>query len=139
MKFEYHRPMKAIALDPGYSRKTSKRYVAGGLAGQLCFNSKKWLGYRGQVRTSMSIVHLLESLVLVIECCCEFICSILVLHSGEGPIHAVKWRTSLIAWANDAGVKVYDVATDQIINFIERPRGSLHPELLLTHLVWQVS
>ncbi|KAJ6344892.1 hypothetical protein OIU78_007725 [Salix suchowensis] len=108
LKFEYHRPMKAIALDPGYSRKTSKRYVAGGLAGQLCFNSKKWLGYRDQV-----------------------------LHSGEGPIHAVKWRTSLIAWANDAGVKVYDVATDQIITFIERPRGSLHPELLLPHLVWQ--
>uniref|UniRef100_A0A6N2LGR2 Vacuolar protein sorting-associated protein 41 homolog n=1 Tax=Salix viminalis TaxID=40686 RepID=A0A6N2LGR2_SALVM len=108
LKFEYHRPMKAIALDPGYSRKTSKRYVAGGLAGQLCFNSKKWLGYRDQV-----------------------------LHSGEGPIHAVKWRTSLIAWANDVGVKVYDVATDQIITFIERPRGSLHPELLLPHLVWQ--
>jgi hypothetical protein len=74
LKFEYHRPMRAIALDPGYSRKTSKRFVAGGLAGQLCFNSKKWLGYRDQVWTSMSIVYLVESLVFVIECCCEFIC-----------------------------------------------------------------
>ncbi|KAI5575746.1 hypothetical protein BDE02_09G001100 [Populus trichocarpa] len=108
LRFEYHRPMRAIALDPGYSRKTSKRFVAGGLAGQLCFNSKKWLGYRDQV-----------------------------LHSGEGPIHAVKWRTSLIAWANDAGVKVYDAANDQRITFIERPRGSPRPELLLPHLVWQ--
>ena len=62
-----------------------------------------------------------------------------VLHSGEGPIHAVKWRTSLIAWANDAGVKVYDTANDQRITFIERPRGSPRPELLLPHLVWQVS
>jgi hypothetical protein len=61
------------------------------------------------------------------------------LHSGEGPIHAVKWRTSLIAWANDAGVKVYDTANDQRITFIERPRGSPRPELLLPHLVWQVS
>ncbi|KAK9279527.1 hypothetical protein L1049_013206 [Liquidambar formosana] len=84
MKFDYHRPMKAIALDPEYARKTSRRFVAGGLAGHLYFNSKKWLGYRDQV-----------------------------LHSDEGPIHAVKWRTSLIAWANDAGVKVYDTANDQ--------------------------
>ncbi|XXG60295.1 hypothetical protein AAC387_Pa04g2238 [Persea americana] len=108
MKFEYHRPMKAIALDPEYSRKSSRRFVAGGLAGHLFLNSKKWLGYRDQV-----------------------------LHSGEGPIHAVKWRTSLIAWANDAGVKVYDMANDQRITFIERPRGSPRPELLLPHLVWQ--
>lgn len=45
---------------------------------------------------------------------------------------------SLIAWANDAGVKVYDTANDQRVTFIERPRGSPHPELLLPHLVWQV-
>ncbi|XP_051120523.1 vacuolar protein sorting-associated protein 41 homolog [Andrographis paniculata] len=108
MKFEYHRPMKTIALDPDYVRKSSRRFVAGGLAGHLYFNVKKWLGYRDQV-----------------------------LHSGEGPIHSVKWRSSLIAWANDAGVKVYDAVNDQRITFIERPRGSPRPELLLPHLVWQ--
>ncbi|KNA17401.1 hypothetical protein SOVF_080170 [Spinacia oleracea] len=107
-KFEYHRPMKAIALDPDYARKSLKRFVAGGLSGQLIFYTKKWFGYQEQV-----------------------------LHSGEGPIHAVAWRTSFIAWANDAGVKVYDTANDQRVTFIERPRGSPHPELLLPHLVWQ--
>nr|AFK40725.1 unknown [Lotus japonicus] len=50
MKFEHHRPMKAIALDPEYARKMSRRFVAGGLAGHLYLNSKKWLGYRDQVR-----------------------------------------------------------------------------------------
>ncbi|XP_020973406.1 vacuolar protein sorting-associated protein 41 homolog isoform X3 [Arachis ipaensis] len=108
MKFEYQRPMKAIALDPEYARNASRRFVAGGLAGHLYLNSKKWLGYRDQV-----------------------------LHTGEGPIHAVTWRTSLVAWANDAGVKVYDTANDQRITFIERPRGSPRPELLRPHLVWQ--
>lgn len=49
MRFEYHRPMKAIALDPDYARNTSRRFVAGGLAGNLYLNSKKWLGYRDQV------------------------------------------------------------------------------------------
>ncbi|KAL1544094.1 Vacuolar protein sorting-associated protein 41 [Salvia divinorum] len=108
LKFEYHRPMKAIALDPDYVRKASRRFVTGGLAGHLYYNVKKWIGYRDQV-----------------------------LHSGEGPIHSVKWRNSLIAWANDAGVKVYDAANDQRLTFIERPRGSPRPELLLPHLVWQ--
>ncbi|KAE8691820.1 Vacuolar protein sorting-associated protein 41-like protein [Hibiscus syriacus] len=110
LKFEYHRPMKAIALDPDYARKSSGRFVTGGLAGHLYLNTKKWLGYAYKDQ---------------------------VLHSGEGPIHAVKWRTSLIAWANDMGVKVYDAANDQRITFIERPRGSPHPEILLPHLVWQ--
>ncbi|KAI9080167.1 hypothetical protein K1719_037845 [Acacia pycnantha] len=108
MKIEYRRPMKAIALDPNYARKTSRRFVAGGLAGYLYLNSKTWLGNRDQV-----------------------------LHAGEGPIHAVQWRTSLVAWANDAGVKVYDAANDQRVTFIEKPRGSPHPELLLPHLAWQ--
>jgi hypothetical protein len=50
-------------------------------------------------------------------------------------VHAVKWRTSLIAWANDAGVKVYDTASNQRITFIERvPRANL----LRPTLVWQV-
>ena len=71
--------------------------------------------------------------------CCKT-CSALfqVLHDGEGPIHVVKWRTALIAWANDAGVKVYDMANSARITFIERPRGSPRPELLVPHLVWQV-
>lgn len=108
LKFDYHRPMKAISLDPDYVRNSSRRFATGGLAGHLYLNAKKWLGYRDQV-----------------------------LHSGEGPVHAVKWRSSLIAWANDAGVKVYDAANDRRITFIERPRGSPRPELLLPHLVWQ--
>jgi hypothetical protein len=100
--------MKAISLDPDYTKKQSKRFVAGGLAGHLYMNSKKWFGNKDQV-----------------------------LHSGEGPIHSVKWRGSLIAWANDVGVKVYDTAKDQRVTFIEKPRGSPRPEALLPHLVWQ--
>ena len=49
MKFEYQRPMKVVAVDPEYARNASRRFVAGGLAGHLYLNSKKWLGYRDQV------------------------------------------------------------------------------------------
>lgn len=36
-------------MDPDYAKKTSRRFAAGGLAGHLYFNSKKWLGYKDQV------------------------------------------------------------------------------------------
>lgn len=59
MKFEYHRPMKAVALDPDYARKSSRRFVTGGLAGNLYLNAKKWMGYRDQVcLLSIVLVHL---------------------------------------------------------------------------------
>jgi hypothetical protein len=51
----------------------------------------------------------------------------------------MKWRTDLLAWANDAGVKVHDMKTDKGIAFIERPKGIPQPEFLLPHLVWQVN
>ncbi|OEL19378.1 Vacuolar protein sorting-associated protein 41-like protein [Dichanthelium oligosanthes] len=108
LKFEYHRPMKAIALDPNYSR-NYKRFATGGLAGQVLVLTKKtWGGYHKKI-----------------------------LRDGEGPIHSMKWRTDLLAWANDAGVKVHDMKTDKGIAFIERPKGISRPEFLLPHLVWQ--
>ena len=48
-KFVYHRPMRALALDPGFSRMSSRRFVTGGLAGHLILNSKTWLGNRDKV------------------------------------------------------------------------------------------
>jgi len=49
-KFEYHRPVKSVALDPEYARKGSKQFALGGLAGQLLFLSKGWLGYKEKVQ-----------------------------------------------------------------------------------------
>jgi hypothetical protein len=50
----------------------------------------------------------------------------------------MKWRADLLAWANDAGVKVHDMKMDRGIAFIERPKGFPRPEVLLPHLVWQI-
>ncbi|GJN01348.1 hypothetical protein PR202_ga18609 [Eleusine coracana subsp. coracana] len=109
LKFEYHRPMKAIALDPDYSR-NYRRFATGGLAGQVLVLTKRTWGGGYNKK---------------------------VLRDGEGPIHAMKWRTDLLAWANDAGVKVHDMKTDKGIAFIERPKGIPRPEFLVPHLVWQ--
>ncbi|XP_026418229.1 vacuolar protein sorting-associated protein 41 homolog isoform X2 [Papaver somniferum] len=46
---------------------------------------------------------------------------------GEGPIHAMKWRTRLIAWAKNPGIKVYDTTNDQRIIFVARQQEPMHP------------
>ena len=70
--FDYKRPMHCIALEPNFAKKNTRAFVCGGMAGNLVLQEKGWLGYKEQV-----------------------------LHSGEGPIWAVEWRGTYIAWAND--------------------------------------
>ena len=65
--------MRCVALEPAYSKKSTRQFVSGGMAGNLILHEKGWLGNKE-----------------------------LILHSGEGPIWAVKWMGSFIAWGNDA-------------------------------------
>ncbi|EFJ13380.1 hypothetical protein SELMODRAFT_424584 [Selaginella moellendorffii] len=105
-KFHYDMPMKAVALDPDY-RKT-KRFAGGGQAGRLIlYSSKGWFGSKGYQD----------------------------LDSGEGPIHAIVRRTSVIAWANDKGVKLFDTGSQQRLTFIEKPKNTPDAEYLRPHLV----
>ena len=70
---DFKRPMRCVALDPDYSKTTSRRVVSGGMAGQVIMSEKGWFG------TSETTIH-----------------------SGEGPIYAISWKGPNIAWANDA-------------------------------------
>ena len=55
---------------------------------------------------------------------------------GEGPVRAVAWAGPCVAWANDRGVKIYDIAAQTPVAFIERPRGSPPPERYPPRLRW---
>ncbi|CAJ1344487.1 unnamed protein product, partial [Effrenium voratum] len=57
-----------------------------------------------------------------------------VLHAGEGAVTALRWRTTLIAWANDRGVKVYNTATSQKVTYVARP--STLPGRIKACLLW---
>lgn len=48
-----------------------------------------------------------------------------IIHEGEGAITRICWRSPLIAWANDRGVKIYNVSTEQRVSFIARPPSSV--------------
>lgn len=95
--FNYKRPIKAVALEPDYAKSTSKRFVSGGMAEQLILNEKG---------TAVSELHICLETCFVSDsipfpCLGWFGNRDVVLHSGEGPIYAIKWRGNLIAWSND--------------------------------------
>jgi hypothetical protein len=70
--FDMRRPVRAIALEPGFGKRSTRQFVCGGMSGSLVLHEKGWLGHRE-----------------------------VVLHEGEGPIWSIEWRGTLIAWAND--------------------------------------
>lgn len=108
--------MRTIALEPHFASKRSTRaFVAGGLAGNLILYEKGWLGHRETV-----------------------------ISSGEGPIWQVRWvdgKTTgsggFIAWANDLGVKIYHPESRSILTYIDRPPNSPRAELFKPTLHWQ--
>ncbi|PFH49000.1 hypothetical protein AMATHDRAFT_76446 [Amanita thiersii Skay4041] len=106
--FDMKRPMRTVTLEPNFSKRSSRAFVCGGLAGSLVLREKGWLGHK-------------ETL----------------LHSGEGPIYQVRWRGRFIAWANDLGVKIYDYISQTRITFIDRPPDSPRPDLFKCSLYWQ--
>ncbi|KAI0789305.1 vacuolar protein sorting-associated protein 41 [Abortiporus biennis] len=106
--FDMKRPMRTIALEPNFAKKSTRAFICGGMAGNLVMHEKGWLGHR-------------ETL----------------LHSGEGPIWQVRWKSRFIAWANDLGVKIYDTVSQMRIIFIDRPADSPRADLFKCTLHWQ--
>ena len=102
-------PVRSIALDPRFaSRPKSRRFVRGGDDGRLVLSASNKNGERRDV----------------------------VLHAGEGPVRRVRWAGTLIAWANDVGVKVFDEARDGRIAYVDRPRGCPPPGRYPPHIAW---
>ena len=40
----FDRPVKAVAIDPEYSKSKKRQFVIGGMAGELVLNEKGWFG-----------------------------------------------------------------------------------------------
>ncbi|KAJ2031123.1 Vacuolar protein sorting-associated protein 41 [Coemansia sp. S3946] len=105
---DYSRPVKAVAIDPMFSRK--RRFVCGGTGGQVIMYEKKWYA-KGDT----------------------------ILFTSAGPILSIQWMDSLVAWACDEGVQVYDVGRAMRITQIARPEGSPRADLFTCRLQWRDS
>ncbi|GAA6055511.1 hypothetical protein JCM3770_006297 [Rhodotorula araucariae] len=106
--FDMQRPMRCVALEPLYGKRSTRQFAHGGMAGNLVLSEKGWLGQKD-----------------------------VTLFSGEGPIWAVQWRGTFIAWASDAGVRIYDTATSQRITYISRADDSPRADLFKCSLHWR--
>uniref|UniRef100_A0A4W6CPV5 VPS41 subunit of HOPS complex n=1 Tax=Lates calcarifer TaxID=8187 RepID=A0A4W6CPV5_LATCA len=98
---------KVVALHPQFTKSNYKQFVTGG--NKLLLYEKNWLN---RWKTS-------------------------VLHEGEGSITNVQWRANLIAWANNVGVKIYDISTKQRITNVLRDNVSLRPDMYPCSLCWK--
>ncbi|XP_055277135.1 vacuolar protein sorting-associated protein 41 homolog isoform X2 [Moschus berezovskii] len=100
-------PIKIIAVHPHFVRSSCKQFVTGGK--KLLLFERSWMS-----RWKSS-----------------------VLHEGEGNIRSVKWRGHLIAWANNMGVKIFDITSKQRITNVPRDDISLRPDMYPCSLCWK--
>eukprot|EP01080_Neovahlkampfia_damariscottae_P008010 gene8010-12475_t len=107
MEYYFNRPVNTIAIDPEYAKSKEKPIVAGGKSGKLILFKKGWFSNKE-----------------------------IVIHEGEGEIHSVRWRKSLIVWSNDKGVKIFDDATQTKIAFIARADKSSRPDMFRCCFDW---
>ncbi|XP_048239189.1 vacuolar protein sorting-associated protein 41 homolog [Haliotis rufescens] len=104
----FDRPVKAVALDPHFSKPGRGRLFVTG-------DEKLILNERGGLFTRHKMT---------------------VLHQGEGPIRNIKWRGDFIAWSNDRSVKIFDMTSRKRITHIDK--GHSHrPELYCCSLFWK--
>lgn len=108
--YNYFSAVYSVQLEDRYAMKRERSFACGGIAGQLILNKKGWIIDKENT-----------------------------IHEGEGPVHAIRWKDGLVAWANDWGVKVYDADKDQRVTYIERPSNCPPMELCRCHLEWQTS
>lgn len=107
--YDFRRPVKAVALEPDFGKSSSRAILSGGRNEQLILSTKSWFG-------SMSNT---------------------TIHSGEGTIFTIKWRGTLVAWANEQGVQLYDMASSKRIGHVKRRKGSPRPDLFRPNLFWK--
>lgn len=108
--YNYFSAIYTVQLEDRYAMKRERSFACGGIAGQLIINKKGWIIDKENT-----------------------------VHEGEGPVHIIRWKDGLVAWANDWGVKVYDAEKDQRVTYIERPPNCPPMELCRCHLEWKSS
>eukprot|EP00929_Paragymnodinium_shiwhaense_P082188 TRINITY_DN43230_c0_g1_i1.p1 TRINITY_DN43230_c0_g1~~TRINITY_DN43230_c0_g1_i1.p1 ORF type:complete len:1091 (+),score=242.61 TRINITY_DN43230_c0_g1_i1:106-3378(+) len=100
-------PVLSVAICPSYSSASRDSYLActGGQDGRLLLHRRTRFGASA------------------------------VFHEGEGPVVRVSWRGPLIAWANDRGMKVFNLLSGQKVTYIAKP-DKASGDTSRCHMVW---
>jgi len=81
-----------VTLDPRHSHRKTKEFVYGTNSGMLLLSSKGWLGNTETI-----------------------------LFQGRGPVFTARMAGTLLAWATESGLRVYNTADHCRIGKIDRP------------------
>ncbi|EMG49636.1 VPS41 Vacuolar protein sorting-associated protein 41 [Candida maltosa Xu316] len=99
LAFDFGRPVHAVILDRNYSK--TRSFISGGMAGQVIYSSKGWLGKRSDV----------------------------ILDQDNGPIVGIELIDDLVIWMNDKGISIFHLAARQVISVLEKPEDSPRSDL----------
>jgi vacuolar protein sorting-associated protein 41 len=101
LKCQQHRSttqITTVTLDPRHSHRKTKEFVYGTDTGMLLLSSKGWLGNTETI-----------------------------LFQGRGRVYTARMSGTLLAWATESGLRVYNTADHSRIGKIDRPTSSLPP------------
>lgn len=90
----FDRPVRAVAIDPNYSKLGSARQFITG-HNQLILHER---GFLKRLKTQ-------------------------VLAPSDSCIHNIQWKGAMVAWAVDKGVYVYDLALKKLARFMPRQKS----------------
>ena len=91
----YSSPITAAVIDPSYFKKREKTHIVGLEDGRMVVTRRGWLGRRDTVA-----------------------------HQASGRIEALAWMGSLVAVADEAGVKIQNIETGERLAHVDRPKGA---------------
>ncbi|RWS13854.1 vacuolar protein sorting-associated protein 41-like protein, partial [Dinothrombium tinctorium] len=106
--FTFDRPVRAVAIDPYFSRSSNRRFIIGDDRVTL-YEKGFLLGYKTNV-----------------------------IYNGDGPIRNIRWVGRYIAWVSDSSVRVFDMDDKMVITVIKRDHDPIYrPEIYRCTLCWK--
>ncbi|GLC58944.1 hypothetical protein PLESTB_001420000 [Pleodorina starrii] len=99
-RHEFRSAIKSVAIDPrppASSRRTWRELVTGTAGGEVTLHTQGWLARADQPLAAASSRDV-----------------------AAGGVLAIKWSGSLVAWAYDSAVSVYDIASQQLLRTLRR-------------------
>eukprot|EP00956_Cyclotella_meneghiniana_P033490 scaffold96529_cov78-Cyclotella_meneghiniana.AAC.20 len=110
VRFSYEQSPTCMMLDPSYSRDKKEKSIL------LGFKDGRLILSKFQTPTTSGLTSFFGGSGVK-----KFDTTI---YQGMNPIESLAWRGSLIAWADESGVRIFDIETMSRIAHVDRPTGA---------------
>lgn len=104
----HSQPIYSVAIDPLYSTSKENILFCGGKKGKITMNKKSWIGQKDKA-----------------------------IQQGEGAIHAIAYKGYYLGWANERGIRIYDVNKDVRIGGFEKENNIPDINECKAYMYWE--